>query len=943
MTSKFFGEGSSSSEASDSSSSEEELQATATAATRRKIARWESASSSEEEVAAKRVVRSSHDKRSEQLQKKARDLQNHMKVDDFAMLISDYEAIFKIREKLRAIMEQDWNENTFIKAIGSLEKYIAESHQKNEEKKAAGKKPLTRSKQTAFNTLRLKVRKGNREIEDKLNQFRENPDEFEDEPEELEQEEDMSSASEPAPSGSSSSGSSSGSSSSSDDSESDSDDDSYSSEGVSDSDSESWSTGSRRGSQRGCDDDEVRERKMLKWVITKKREEDAGRPAGRPAGRRPGGRPTAARKKTETCENNEEKTQDEEYTEESLKTKVTEITQSRGRKGFDCQLYADSLEALMPHAKEMAPRMELYLLSCMVSADFDNTGSAFAAMKIERWNEALNKVNRMLPLLIKSYKCKNEGESETAEDNPTLYSKQQELFVSFVDKLDDELYKAFQLAQDVYGSEYSDILANSSKYLVLLQRTSKFFEETHQTQPLASVALRLMYQLYYKPDTLNAAVYSSIYQDVPEEEKELWVWPEDSRAFMAQLCRHVLAAKDIKCQTKALLFQAYHLALHGSLQSGRDLLQLCNLQEKACESDVHIQILYNRVVAQLGLCAFRQGKIADTHVCLMELYTYNNRARELLAQGFSFARSDRTEEQARAERLRQLPYHMHINMDVLECVHHICAMLLEVPHLAMQAIDPTNKHVISRVLRRAIEKYDKSVFNGPPENNREAVVHAAKSLQCADWQSACSTLENLKIWEHIDTGHPESGQKIKEMIKEKVKVEAMRTYLFAYASIYDAFHLDQLVDMFNLPARKVHSVVSKMMIRDEITAFWDESSKYLLVQHVEPSPLQRLALALADKAAAAVGMNENLVDHRMGGYGFRDQARDGKGNKGVGRLNAADGKGQQRMGKGGYEDRKGKGRSKTRALPARSLGWENARFALGGSQRGGASSGNWRA
>ena len=30
-------------------------------------------------------------------------------------------------------------------------------------------------------------------------------------------------------------------------------------------------------------------------------------------------------------------------------------------------------------------------------------------------------------------------------------------------------------------------------------------------------------------------------------------------------------------------------------------------------------------------------------------------------------------------------------------------------------------------------------------------------------------------------------------------------------------------------------------LQEEITAFWDESSKYVLVQHVEPSPLQRRA------------------------------------------------------------------------------------------------------
>merc|ERR1719335_262041 len=151
------------------------------------------------------------------------------------------------------------------------------------------------------------------------------------------------------------------------------------------------------------------------------------------------------------------------------------------------------------------------------------------------------------------------------------------------------------------------------------------------------------------------------------------------------------------------------------------------------------------------------------------------------------------------------------------------------------------------------------------------------------------------------------------MIFEKVQIEAMRTYLFAYASIYDAFHIEQLVTMFDLPAKIVHNTVSKMMIREEISAFWDESSKYVLVQHTEPSTLQRLALQLADRGAQAVESNERLVDQKTGGYGFKDDSM--RQQKGGGRWEqGAAGDRRKGGGKGGpigpvIEDRaKGKGK-----------------------------------
>merc|ERR1712078_861056 len=81
--------------------------------------------------------------------------------------------------------------------------------------------------------------------------------------------------------------------------------------------------------------------------------------------------------------------------------------------------------------------------------------------------------------------------------------------------------------------------------------------------------------------------------------------------------------------------------------------------------------------------------------------------------------------------------------------------------------------------------------------------------------------------------------------------------------------------MFGLDAKLVHSIVSKMMIKEEITAFWDESSKYVLMQHSEPTPLQRLALTLADKGAQAVENNERLVDQKSGGYGFAQRGAAG--------------------------------------------------------------------
>lgn len=83
-------------------------------------------------------------------------------------------------------------------------------------------------------------------------------------------------------------------------------------------------------------------------------------------------------------------------------------------------------------------------------------------------------------------------------------------------------------------------------------------------------------------------------------------------------------------------------------------------------------------MAQMGLCAFRQGHIKDAHSVLCDL-TSTNRIRELLAQGQRF---DRTAEEEKRDKALQIPYHMHINTELIENVFLICAMLLEIPALA---------------------------------------------------------------------------------------------------------------------------------------------------------------------------------------------------------------------------------------------------------------------
>eukprot|EP01059_Diplonema_ambulator_P025156 TRINITY_DN42153_c0_g1_i1.p1 TRINITY_DN42153_c0_g1~~TRINITY_DN42153_c0_g1_i1.p1 ORF type:complete len:897 (+),score=436.12 TRINITY_DN42153_c0_g1_i1:48-2738(+) len=504
-------------------------------------------------------------------------------------------------------------------------------------------------------------------------------------------------------------------------------------------------------------------------------------------------------------------------------------------------------------------------------------------------------------------------------------------FHQVVDRLGDEYTKALQYA-DPHGQEYITRLTDEGYLLDLAERVFVYYRQAGRNDIASSMAMRLMDHLYYRrscdhvkmlakqrkltfetpiiseddEDEKDEGSAEEDEEDEEDEEKEakqkapvdldekrrvglieqtlnqrpktkLFV-NESLSDVMRSLHKYIhkhMTEKDDKLKTKALFFYIYHLALHNHYTKARDLLLMSKKtveyeERNMKDQDDHsrfvtnstLMILYNRVLAQLGLAAFRAGDLNDTLVLLNELCA-TIRTKEHLAQAPVKSR-DKLESEQKAEKAKLIPIHMHINVDVLDGVHLIAAMLYEVPSRAQYPHD-TKRRPMSKAFNRLLTHFSQQVFLGPPESTKEHIYAAYLALQKGDWSTAHDHIMGLPLWGLID-----NAEKVKQNITEQIKIVGLRTYLFSYSQYYATVQLGELAEKYGLEESKVHATISKMILRQQITAAWDQPQQCICVEQNSVTKLQFLSTQLAEKCVYLVEYNEQRQAEKEARHGGRE-------------------------------------------------------------------------
>ncbi|CEF66807.1 Eukaryotic translation initiation factor 3 subunit C [Strongyloides ratti] len=799
--------------------------------------------SDSEDEAPKRVVRANKDKRFGELKDIIRSAKNSRNVKDMVKLLQCFENLAKAFEKTKPVLMREGLQipRFFIRHVAELDDFI-----KNiwNDKDARG--TLSKSNGKSLSTLRQKVIKFSKMIENELEKYRESPDPF---------------------------GYSSGEEKVGDKSDSENEDITPANKAPvkadvtvssdSDSDDESdWGsdTMSDTSSDSDIDFEGKQKEELRKFFLKKEFKEGGDKEKTVKRDRRI--RQEKKREEGDSDDDDEkwEKVMSKEESKKQIfdsKTEITpavvlkkleELVAQRGRMATDRKEYLRILQELQKISEEKKFPISLTskIIFVIISSLFELHSRLVDCMEFDTWLRALKCLDSLVDILVKNPKFEMKVSMDEEDENiidDTMPLRLHGSVILSVHRLDNELTKIFQNA-DYLSTEYIEKLKGEQEFCNLLEKVLSYVESKKDTgifmdDELIQVYMMRIEHMYYKFD---------------------YEHKEDGEKLMDLLCKKVYCFESAKRERqRALLCQIYHHALHDRWQKAKDMLLMSHLQSLVDHSDPATQILYNRTICQVGLCAFRHGSIKEAYHGLSDIQN-TSRAKEYLAQGI-LSRTEKTAEQERLERSRQVPFHMHINLELMECVFLICCMLLDVPSMALGEYD-VRKRTLCRSFLSQLKFSERSALIGPPENSREHVVAAARAMLTGDWKKCKDYLinekMNVKVWNLF-----RNSEQVKSMVISRIQEESLRTYLLMYTTVYETISLGMLVNLFELSKEKVHSIISKMIIQEELIASLDQPSDCLIMHRVEPSRIQLLSYALAERVSQLCDTTDQIIEPRQ--------------------------------------------------------------------------------
>lgn len=562
------------------------------------------------------------------------------------------------------------------------------------------------------------------------------------------------------------------------------------------------------------------------------------------------------------------------------------VIDSRGKKNFQSTDLVSVLNGLLS-IPEITPYQKIMTYLTLIPIRLESN-QQLSYQPIDQWNETFETVSSFMSLLesnISNYIVSefakyndNLAEEPKPTDGQTFIPILGSIF-AFVERLDDEFNKSL-LNIDPHSSDYLIRLKDESKLYTLLIRVQLYLEKIYlenHSLALNRILIKRINHIYYKTQPIAFNLEKLAWKEI-DNTSSIIEFSADDKDYVSNLISKLVEAisTNVSASKKSSdvnnfatdveddlirsgLFKIYYHALNLTHEFNeiKEMLITLNVNKVRSQStSTSLQILFNRVVVQLGLCAFKSSLIEECHEVLNELLS-SSHLREILGQqslqrllhqqstagstGVSTTTTTTSNSLIATEQC--LPFHKHINLDLVDVVFMTCSLILEIPQMTAfySGIKIKKTPYNAKSVRRILEHFDKQNYQPPAETSRDFILYAAKAMQTGEWMKCYDYLLKIKAWNQLA-----NNEEIMANLQQRIKIESLKTYLFTYKRFYSTITVSKLSEKFELSSETIVDEIPKLIKQFELTSIkLNDSNEFITLEKTdEITKLEEIAIKL---------------------------------------------------------------------------------------------------
>ena len=472
------------------------------------------------------------------------------------------------------------------------------------------------------------------------------------------------------------------------------------------------------------------------------------------------------------------------------------------------------------YSKTSNKLLQIKLLTLSKLLCFDNYSNQLSAFPLNLWD----KVYKDIETLIELHDNLTKEKSESNKDIENMSLILQNNLFTMMEKLENELYKSLQF-NTANNNEYINSVLNEIKFLKLCKKAEIFYSSLQNLNGLARIYLLVIMHTYYKS---NASIKILMKKNNITFDKDDYIQKiilDNDKEYFKSLCNHAYQVLDEENKVKVMLYNVYFLCIGNDYESASKLFNSSNLFELiSVFKSESLKILYNRTLAQLSLCAFKNLDLEEVLRYLTPLCTKGpTKLKEYLSQSYT-KESEKNSLFDREDKKRAIPYIMKINIEDLDTIFYLSSMIYDVPKILLEKIfgydSNTEYNYNSHAFERIFYNFQRQQFNGPSNIDKDKILATTTILMKGDWKKCIEEIKKLNLIKKYNY--------LQGKLFELIKRTALKCYIIFYMTEYKSFELNKLSKRFEISTNEVKNIINDMILRRQIKAKWNEN--YLLMK-----------------------------------------------------------------------------------------------------------------